>query len=194
SEIVLIARDDRINDLGLATIMITDSSDQANPVSYPVFDVGAPQFRFSIKKPELTSCLTIKIQDFAKNQSSYALCPAAPNSSEAAKYILTPTLVQQMVEHESYPVEVYPSPATYGQVVNFTFTNSLPESISAQVFDEGGNIVTELQKKQPTGSGKHSLIYRSDKYAAGSYFLRFTAYSADNQVVYKQDVHFVVVH
>lgn len=194
SDITLIARDDRINDLGLASIMITDSTNQSNPVSYPVFDAGAPEFRFIIKKPALINCMYIKLQDFAKNQSFYALCPAAPNSSEAVKYILTPVLLQQQNEHEVYPVEIYPSPATYGQTVTINFINSLPEIIGVQVLDEGGNIVTELQPKQPTGNGKHSLIYKSDKYSAGSYFLRFTTYSSGDQVVYKQDAHFVVVH
>ena len=196
--ILLIARDDRINDLGLATIMITDSSNFANPITYPVFDVGAPVFKFTILKPTSTSCLYIKLQDFAKNQSNYSLCPAATNTiggaNEVANYNITPILLQQQAPHESYPVDIYPSPAKFGQAVNINFTNSLPEFIAVQVLDEGGNIVTDLQKKQLTGSGKHSLIYNSDKYSAGSYFLRFTVYSTGDQIMYKQDNHFVVVH
>jgi hypothetical protein len=198
SDLVLIARDDRINDLGLATIQITDSSNTANPVAYPVFDVGAPEFTFGIKRGTVTSCLYVKLQDFAKNQSYYALCPASPNSSGAAnevlRYNITPILMQQQTAHEVYPIEIYPSPAKYGQLVNINFTNSIPEIIGAQVLDEGGNIVTDLLKKELTGSGKHTLIYPSGKYASGSFFLRISSYSQDSQVLCKQDEHFVVAH
>ncbi len=196
--ILLIARDDRINDLGLASIMITDSSNFTNPITYPVFDVGAPVHKFTILKPTHSSCLTIKLQDFAKNQSSYSLCPAATNTvggaNEAANYTITPILSQQQAPHETYPVDIYPSPAKFGQAVNINFTNSFPEYIAVQVLDDGGNIVTDLQKKQLTGNGKHSLIYNSDRYSAGSYFLRFTVYSTGDQITYKQDNHFVVIH
>ena len=197
-DLVLIARDDRINDLGLATIIVTDSSNIGNPVSYPVFDIGAPVFRFSIKRTILSSCLYVKLQDFAKNQSYYALCPASPNSSGASNEILnyniTPLLLEQLSAHEVYPIEIYPSPAKYGQPVNINFRNSLPETIGVQVLDEAGNIVTELQKKELMGSGPHTLTYNSDKYVAGNFFLRFTAYSQNDQVIYRQDEHFVVAH
>ena len=102
--------------------------------------------------------------------------------------------MQQQSPHEIYPVEIYPSPAKYGQPVNINFTNQVPEIIAVQVLDEGGNIVTDLQKKQLTGSGKHSLVYNSDKYISGNFFLRFTSYSQDNQILYRQDEHFVVAH
>jgi hypothetical protein len=198
SDLVLIARDDRINDLGLATIMITDSANTTNPIAYPVFDIGAPEFRFTVKRTSLTSCFYVKLQDFAKNQSNYALCPASPNSggasNEVLTYNITPLLIQEQAAHEVYPVELYPSPAKYGQPVNINFTNSIPEIIGVQVLDEGGNIVTEIQKKQLTGSGKHSLIYNSDRYVSGSFFFRFSAYSQDDQVLYRQDEHFVVAH
>ncbi len=196
--ILLIARDDRINDLGLATIMIMDSSNFTNPIAYPVFDIGAPVFKFTILKPTPTGCLYIKLKDFARNESNYSLCPAATNTvggaNEVAKYTITPILLQQQAPHEVYAVDIYPSPAKFGQAVNISFTNSLPEFIAVQVLDEGGNIVTDLQKKQLNGSGKHSLIYNSDRYSAGSYFLRFTVYSTGDQIMYKQDNHFVVVH
>lgn len=197
-EIILIARDDRINDLGLATIQVTDSANVTNPISYPVFDIGAPEFRFSIKRTSLTNCFYVKLKDFAKNESFYALCPASPNSSGAANenftYNITPILLQQQDPHEVYPIEIYPSPAKYGQPVNINFTNLNPEIIQVQVLDEGGNIVEELQKKILTASGKHSLVYHSEKYSSGNFFLRFTAYAQNEQVLYRQDEHFVVSH
>ena len=110
------------------------------------------------------------------------------------RYNITPVLVQQEHAHEVYPIEIYPSPARYGQQVNIRYTNSIPEIIGVQVLAEDGNIVAELQKKELTGSGKHELLYHSDKYVSGNFFLRFTSYSQDNQVLYRQDEHFVVSH
>ncbi len=198
TDLILIARDDRLNDLGLATIQITDSANTTNPVAYPVFDIGAPEFIFGIKRSSVTSCLYVKLQDFAKNQSYYALCPATANTrgetNEVLRYNITPILLQQEVAHEVYPVDIYPSPARFGQPVNINFTNSLPEIIGVQVLDEGGNIITDLQRKQLTGSGQHSLVFVSDKYVSGNFYLRFTAYSQGDQLLYRQDEHFVVAH
>jgi hypothetical protein len=197
SYILLIARDDRINDLGLASIMITDSSNINNPISYPTFDVGAPEFRFKVNKVTQSNCIYIRLQDFAKNISNYALCPVQPNiagtSNEGGRYNITPVLYEEQAPHEIYAVDVYPSPAKYGQPVNIDFTNSMPEIIAVQVLDEGGNIVTELQQKQLTGAGKHSLTYISNNYTTGNYFLRFFSYAQNGQVLYKQDAHFIVI-
>ncbi|MEP7235952.1 MAG: IgGFc-binding protein, partial [Ignavibacteriota bacterium] len=177
TDLILIARDDRINDLGLSTIQITDSANVSNPITYPKFDIGAPILRFSVRRSELTSCFYIKLRDFAKNESNFALCPASPNSSRSANevlvYNITPILVQQVVPHEVYPIEIFPSPAKYGQLVNINFTNAIPETIGVEILDEGGNVVTMLQKRELTGSGKHSLIYQSGKYPSGNFFLRF---------------------
>jgi hypothetical protein len=195
--ITLIARDDRINDLGLAQILLFDSSTTPTTVTYPTFDPGAPEVKIKINKVELANCMYIKLQDFAKNQSYYALCPAQPNtintSNQGSKYLITPVLLQQQVPHEIYPLDIYPSPARFGQPVTIDFSNSVPEIIAVEVFDESSNLVAELQKKQLTGAGKHSLIYLSERYATGNYFLRLMAYSQDGQVIYQQDARFVVI-
>ncbi len=193
-QIKLIARDDRLDDLGLGVIMVTDSSNVASPIAYQSFDVGAPEFKFDIKSPSNTHSVYIKVQDFAKNESYWMLEASNPNSSQAAKYSLSQLQKVSDSQHEVYPLEIYPSPAKFGQPVNINFTNALPEFIAVQVIDEGGNIVTDLQKKTLTGSGKHSLVFHSDKFLTGSFFLRFTAYSSGGQETYKQDAHFIVIH
>jgi hypothetical protein len=198
TDVVLIARDDRINDLGLSQIIVTDSSNSSTPVFYPFFDQGAPLVKFNINKVTQTNCIYVKLQDFAKNQSNYVLCPIPPTSSnetanQSARYSITPILVEQQQPHEYYPVDVYPSPAKYGQPVTINYTNAQPEIIAVQVFDEGSNLVDELQKRQMTGAGPHTLTYLSGQYATGTYFLRLLAYLQNGQVVYQQDARFIVI-
>ncbi|MEI8134085.1 MAG: IgGFc-binding protein [bacterium] len=192
-QINLIARDDRIDDLGIGKISVTDSSHKANPVTFPTFEVGAPQVTFSVAKPTQANCVYLKIQDFAKNTTYYALCPTS-GGNNSDSYSLQPMLVEQSSEHSAYPVSIYPVPATFGQPIRIAFTNNIPEIVSAIVLDEEGQIVTELQRKQMTQPGNHWLVYHSEKFSTGSYFLRLTAYSLDGSTSYQQDARFIVIH
>src|SRR5581483_5724043 len=67
----LIARDDRLFDAGLASIVVIDSENYRSPVDIPRFDVGAPEVPlvFNIRDTVTCAFLSLKLTDAAGNVS-----------------------------------------------------------------------------------------------------------------------------
>jgi len=72
----LIARDDRLFDAGLASIVVIDSDNFASPLDIPVFDIGTPEvpLLFHIRDTSACGFMSIQLTDAAGNISYWVIC------------------------------------------------------------------------------------------------------------------------
>lgn len=72
----LIARDDRLFDLGLASVTVIDSSNFRSPVEIPRFDIGTAQLPLTFRIRDTSECafLSLKVVDAAQNESYWVVC------------------------------------------------------------------------------------------------------------------------
>ncbi|HET6400177.1 MAG TPA: IgGFc-binding protein [Candidatus Kapabacteria bacterium] len=72
----LIARDDRLFDAGLASIVVIDSDNFASPLDIPVFDIGTPEVPLLFHIRDTGSCgfMSIQLADAAGNISYWVIC------------------------------------------------------------------------------------------------------------------------
>ena len=87
--LALVARDDRLFDVGLASIVVIDSQNFQSPVSVPKFDVGTPEVPLLFHIRDTSSCgfMSIKLADAAGNVSYWVIC----RTSEGARWVYTLT-------------------------------------------------------------------------------------------------------
>ncbi|MEI8134086.1 MAG: IgGFc-binding protein [bacterium] len=74
--LAMIARDDRIFDVGLSKITVIDSSNFRSPVIIPKFDAGTPQVAllFKVRDTGICGFMSIKLEDAAHNESYWVIC------------------------------------------------------------------------------------------------------------------------
>ncbi|HWF43108.1 MAG TPA: IgGFc-binding protein, partial [Candidatus Kapabacteria bacterium] len=74
--LALIARDDRLFDVGLASIVAIDTENYKSPVEIPKFDVGTPEVPLLFHIRDTSSCafLSLKLADAAGNISYWTIC------------------------------------------------------------------------------------------------------------------------
>src|SRR5439155_1764710 len=74
--LALIARDDRLFDAGLASIIVIDSDNFRTAGAIPKFDVGAPEVPMTFRVRDTGSCgfLSMKLADAAGNISYWVIC------------------------------------------------------------------------------------------------------------------------
>jgi hypothetical protein len=74
--LALIARDDRLFDAGLASIVVVDSDNFKSPVNIPKFDPGAPEISLLFHIRDTGSCgfMSLKLTDVAGNVSYWVIC------------------------------------------------------------------------------------------------------------------------
>lgn len=72
----LIARDDRLFDAGLASIVVIDSDNFASPLDIPNFDIGTPEVPLLFHVRDTSSCgfMSIQLADGAGNISYWVIC------------------------------------------------------------------------------------------------------------------------
>jgi hypothetical protein len=86
--LALIARDDRLFDVGLASIVVRDS-DNFQSVEFPRFDLGTPEVPLLFHVRDTSSCgfLSIQLADAAGNISYWVIC----RTQDGARWIYTLT-------------------------------------------------------------------------------------------------------
>lgn len=74
--LALIARDDRLFDVGMKSIVVIDSSNFRSPVTIPFFDAGTPQVPLLFRVRDTGTCgfMSLKLTDNNKNESYYTIC------------------------------------------------------------------------------------------------------------------------
>ncbi len=87
----LLARDDRLFDLGLAQVQVIDSSNFRSPVVVPKFDIGTPQLPLSFRIRDTSECafMSLRLADAAHNESYWVICRTRDEKSGRWKYTLT---------------------------------------------------------------------------------------------------------
>src|SRR6185312_13199766 len=72
----LIARDDRLFDLGLLSVTVIDSANFRTPVSVPKFDPGSPllPLRFFVDDTSACGFMSLRLEDLAHNVSWWVIC------------------------------------------------------------------------------------------------------------------------
>jgi len=76
ASLALIARDDRIFDMGLKEVVIIDSANFRSPVNIPPFDAGTSQLPLTFRVRDTSSCgfMSLKLVDVANNESYWVIC------------------------------------------------------------------------------------------------------------------------
>lgn len=74
--LALIARDDRLFDLGMKEVVVIDSSNFRTPVTIPRFDPGAPQVPliFRVRDTGVCGFMSLRLTDVRDNVSYYTIC------------------------------------------------------------------------------------------------------------------------
>jgi hypothetical protein len=74
--LALIARDDRIFDVGMKSVVVIDSANFRSPVTIPYFDPGTPQVPLLFRIRDTGTCgfMHLKLTDNNKNESFYTIC------------------------------------------------------------------------------------------------------------------------
>jgi len=80
--LALIARDDRLFDVGLASIVVIDSDNFRTAGGIPHFDVGAPEVPLTFRVRDTSSCgfLSVKLTDAVGNTSYWVICRTSEGS------------------------------------------------------------------------------------------------------------------
>lgn len=89
--LALIARDDRLFDVGLESIIIIDSQNFRTPVAVPKFDVGTPEvpLLFSVQDTGICGFMSMKLADAAGNISYWVICRTKMEQTGKWVYTLT---------------------------------------------------------------------------------------------------------
>lgn len=76
ASLALIARDDRLFDLGLKAVTVIDSANFRSPVQIPVFDPGTSQLPLTFRVRDTSECgfMSLKLTDVANNESYWVIC------------------------------------------------------------------------------------------------------------------------
>lgn len=74
--LALIARDDRLFDVGLKSITVIDSANFRSPVTIPPFDPGTPQLPLLFRVRDTGTCgfMHLRLVDNANNESFFTIC------------------------------------------------------------------------------------------------------------------------
>jgi hypothetical protein len=109
--LALIARDDRLFDMGLATVTVIDSQNFRTPVSVPSFDPGTPELPLLFKLYDTSSCafMSMHLTDLAGNESWWTICRT--NQSGAWVYTLNEGRTNICPSCRSWTVEFITTPS-----------------------------------------------------------------------------------
>jgi hypothetical protein len=109
--LALIARDDRLFDMGLASITIVDSQNFRSPVSIPPFDPGTPEVPLLFKLYDTSACafMSLHLTDVAGNESWWTICRT--NQSGSWVYTLAEGRTNICPSCRSWTVEFITTPS-----------------------------------------------------------------------------------
>jgi hypothetical protein len=93
----------------------------------------------------------------------------------------------------TYIASVYPTPAKFGAKITVQFYNHNPEMIACRVFDLACRLIMEIQPKQSTASGLHTIEIPQFALSSGTYFLRLTTFTASGAANIVDNARFVVI-
>jgi hypothetical protein len=126
----MIARDDRLFDMGLASITIIDSSNFQSPIRVPKFDAGTPQIAltYHIRDTSVCGFMSLKLVDAAKNESYWVICRTRDNSTGRWMYTLTEGRENICPACRSWTVQFIATPAFTVSDVTFDKPNWLKGS------------------------------------------------------------------
>jgi len=93
----------------------------------------------------------------------------------------------------TYIASVYPTPAKFGAKITVQFYNHNPETIACRVFDLACRLIMEIQPKQSTEAGLHTIEIPRFALSSGTYFLRLTTFTASGAANIVDNARFVVI-
>jgi hypothetical protein len=130
----LIARDDRLFDLGLASITVIDSSNFRSPVAIPLFDQGTSQLPMTFRLRDTSSCawMSLKLVDLAGNESYWVIC----RTGEGGVWTYTMTESRETIcpSCRSWTVQFITTPSYTASNVTFEKPDWLKGEASYQDF------------------------------------------------------------
>ncbi len=117
--LALIARDDRLFDVGLRSITVIDSANFKTPVTIPSFDPGTPQLPLLFRVRDTGTCgfMHLRLTDDAKNEAYYTICRTKVGSEWT--YQLLSGKNQLCPSCRSWTVQFVATPST--TISNVTF-------------------------------------------------------------------------
>ena len=177
--LALIARDDRLFDVGLASITVIDSGNFRSPVSVPKFDPGTPQVPLFYRVRDTGVCgfMSLRLADAAGNESYWVICR---------------TLVGSMWTYQLYEGRGQICPSCKSWTVQFTATPSM--TISNVTFErpsymKGAGTFDDFRSRL-SGGFTGSYIYPFSKklqISAGIGFSNFSGAAAARHTTFAND-------
>ncbi len=123
--VVIIVRDDRVDDLGLSKISVVDSAGISATI--PRIADGMPQAQFSVKveNPTYEGSLVLELMDVGQNISLYTLCYSYEPSTGGMGYSLIEGISKTCISNPGYTIGVFGQYSLSTHSANFDRTGDL---------------------------------------------------------------------
>jgi len=123
--LMIIVRDDRVDDLGLSKISVVDSAGISATI--PRIADGMPQAQFAIKvqNPSFEGSLILELMDVAQNISLYTLCYSYEPSTGTLGYSLIEGISKTCISNPGYTVGIFGQYSLSTHAASFARTGDL---------------------------------------------------------------------